>query len=66
MSNSQVETGPLMPPDEEATHQEELRKVYLEQAVQSVEGIEATIKSLQESLKTARAELKRLKDGGRV
>lgn len=65
-NNATVQTVAEALADEEYAHQEELRKVHLEQAEQSVVGIEATIDGLKESLRSAKAELKRLKDGGRV
>ena len=61
-----VEAGPELSPDQEDALQEDLRKVHLDQAEEAVAGIEATIEGLKESLKTAKAEVKRLKDGGRV
>lgn len=66
MTNPSAAVGPNLNPDEEAWHQETLREIYLKQAEESVSGIEATLDGLKESLKAAKAEVKRLKDGGRV
>jgi hypothetical protein len=64
--NAAAQAGPEAPTDAENVHQDSLRGIYLKQAEESVAGIEATIEGLRESLKSAKAELKRLKDGGRV
>jgi hypothetical protein len=65
-NNAAAQAGPEAPTDAENAHQDSLREIYLKQAEESVAGIEATIEGLKESLKAAKAELKRLKDGGRV
>lgn len=64
MTQPQAATGPAMSPDQEAQHRRALRDVYLADAEAAVAAIEAKAQGINESLKAAKAELKRLKSLG--
>lgn len=62
MSNgAAVETGSQLSPEEESAHRDDLVAAELEQATKAVETIEDKIAGMQESLKAAKAEVKRLR-----
>jgi hypothetical protein len=59
--NASAATGPAMEPDQEAAHKQRLAEIYADEAEQAVKVIEAKIAGMQASLKTAKAEAKRLR-----
>lgn len=64
MSQHQAAIGPAMSSEQEAEHRRGLRDTYLVDAEKAVETIEAQIAGMQESLKAAKAEVRRLKSLG--
>lgn len=64
MSQHQAAIGPAMSDEQEAEHRRNLRDVYLADAEAAVEAIEEKAKGINESLKAAKAEVKRLKSLG--
>lgn len=61
MTSPSVGVGGAMSPDEEADHRQRLAAIYADDAEKAVETIEAKIFGMQDSLKAAKAEAKRLR-----
>lgn len=60
-TNPGVAVGPPLTADEEADHKRNLAKVYADEAEKAVEAMEAKLAGIQASLKTAKADAKRLR-----
>ncbi len=60
-NNSQVATGPGMTPEQEADHRAQLAQAELEQAEAAVEAIQRKRDGMNESLKVAKDEVRRLR-----
>lgn len=64
MTQPQAAVGPAMSSDQEAEHRRALRDVYLADAEAAVLAIEEKAHGINESLKAAKAEVRRLKSLG--
>jgi hypothetical protein len=56
-----VQTGPGLPPEDEAAHKQRLAEIYADQADAEVKAIEAKLAGWKQTLADKKAEAKRLR-----
>jgi hypothetical protein len=68
MTDAAVQIGPGLSPEDEAAHRQHLAETYAKEAEAAVDKIEEKLAGMQQTLKDAKAEAKRLRaeaKGGR-